>query len=50
MPLQLFLGACVGGLLMLVPVLRARAFARRQEEERRASSARIASGSSISCT
>ncbi len=35
MPLQLFLGACVGGLLMLVPVLRARAFARRQEEERR---------------
>jgi len=32
---HLFLGACIGVLLMLVPVLRARAFARRQEEERR---------------
>ncbi|MGD1031854.1 MAG: GAF domain-containing SpoIIE family protein phosphatase [Opitutaceae bacterium] len=34
MLLELLLGAAIGGLLMLVPVLRARAFARRQEEER----------------
>jgi sigma-B regulation protein RsbU (phosphoserine phosphatase) len=31
---ELLLGAWIGGLLMLIPVVRARAFARRQEEER----------------
>jgi sigma-B regulation protein RsbU (phosphoserine phosphatase) len=31
---ELFLGALIGGLLMLAPVIRARAFARRQEEDR----------------
>jgi len=34
MLLELLLGAAIGGLLMLAPVLRSRAFARRQEEER----------------
>ena len=34
MLLELFFGALIGGTLMLVPVLRARAFARRQEQER----------------